>query len=332
MGQLITVRRSVLSSRDIQLKRDRGLQQNLQKLKDCKKDFENLNNWLMDVLDLPVNRPKQMLARTIQSIVPRMFFDFAPTTLTRWIAEETNPIDFIITHLRTNVMNVQEIVKNLKNSAETEMNLLTEFVSDINQARDEKWDPRRLQDYVAEKSELTIYPEVQELLDEKFNLFTPEELEKRRFELLNRLEGNAIARKQVVEAHAKVCGLALDVFLTGAYQYMDVITIIEPLRVIHEATEGMLDMNTSVYAAKEIVIQMVQLDMAAIEQITEATKRVNDFSIASPDIVNLFEDANKKIDGHIKAIEAAREKAIAFHQDQRKLLGFSTQEKERGLP
>ena len=332
MGQLITVRRSTLSGKDIQLKRDRNLKQNWQRLKDCKKDFDELNGWLMSELDLPVNRPKQMLARAIQAIVPKRFYDFAPTTLTRWLAEETNPIDFIITHLRSNVMNVQEIVRNLKNSAETEMDLLAEFVGDIKQAREEKWDPRELQDYVAKKAGLTIYPEVQELLDEKFNLFTPEELEKRRFELLNRLEGNAIARKQVVEAHAKICGLALDVFLTGAYQYMDAVTIMEPLRVIHEATEGMLDMNTSAYAAKEVVIKMIQLDMAAIEQITEATKRVNDFSIASPDIVNLFENANKELDGHIKAIEAAREKAMVFHQDQRKLLGFSTQEKERGLP
>lgn len=315
------VRRSnVLATRDVQLKRDRDLQLNFQKIKDCRKDFEKLSEWLIENLDLPTNKKRAAFAKFLQKIVPGGWFEYTPDRLTRWVAEETDAADMVEGFLRQNINDVQEAVKNLAESAILEENRLREFVADIETAESEKWDAQTLQDYLSKAVELKIDPEVQKLLDEGFDILSPDDKEKRRLELINRLKGNAIGRKRVVEAHGKVCSLALQVFHTGACQYFDFVSIIRPLKVIHKAAEGMLDMNTSAYAAKEVVRKILQLSGEAFQYITEATAKVNEFAVTSPDTIALIEDTSRKLDSHLLKLEDARNKMLQLEDKQQEIL------------
>ena len=327
MGVPVRIRRSgALVTRDIQFRRDRELQKDFQRIKDCRREFEELSGWLIENLDLPANKKRAAMVGFLKKFIPNGFYKVAPAKFTQWIEEETNAVDMVEGLLRKNVGDVQDAVINLKNSAKAEEERLEDFAADIKEAESENWDAQRLHDYLNEASELHIHQDVQELLDENFDILPPEEKEKRRLELLNRLKGNAIGRKRVVEAHGKVCALALQVLHTGACQYFDFVTIARPLKVIHKAAEGMLDMNTAAYAAKDVIKKILRQSAEAFECITEATAKMSEFAISSPDTIALIEDASKKLDGHLLKLEDARSKILQIENKNKELSGEENRE------
>lgn len=318
----IRTRRTSLTTRDSQFNKDRELQKNFQALKDCKKDFEEMSQWLIDTLDLPQNKERSLVARTLRRVLPERFYGIAPAKFSRWIAEETNAADLEERLLRENVDNTQIALVNMKSTAEKQREQLEDFVADIKTAIHEKWDARRLQDYFNEKSDLKVYAEVQELLDEKNALLSPEAKENKRLEILNRLEGNAVGRKRVIDNLVEGCSFGLEVFHAGAFQYFDYVTIMRPLKVIYDATEGMLDMSKASCAAKEVIIRYTKLVDEAFEHIAQATAMAGRYAVASPDVISMLEASRKRITSYRAKVEEAIHKTFLLEEDNRKLLDF----------
>ncbi len=309
-------------------KSDRDLKQNLETLKKCRKDFKNLSEWLIKTLDLPVNGNKRRLIKFFSKIIPKRGLEVLPESVALWIAEETNAADMAHGMLRENINNVQEVVQNLAVSAIHEEEKLKNFAEDIKKAEEESWDIRELQQYLCEQTNLPVPQGVEDLLDGHYDILSLEQKEEKRSELLNRLKNNAVGRKRLIEAHGKVCALGLEVWHAGVCQYFDYVTIMQPLKVISEAAQGMADMNAVAYAAKEIVKKYLELSSETLANVAEATSKIHEYAVSAPDTMELMENVTKKLGGHIRKIEDAQKKITALDIKKAKVLDITAHEIE----
>lgn len=315
-----------ISGKDLQLKKDRETKKNINALKECSRAINNQSDWLYNELDIPVNGKRRLVARVLKNLVPRKLYEYMPA-VEEFVAEESHVSHFMETHLRGNVTNVMEVVKNLVRSAQYEEEQLDCLMEDIDTAEKENWDVRQLQEHIARLADINIDQEINDLFDEKSSILTEKEREKRRADLLKRLRANATGRKKLIEVHGKVCSMGLEVLEAGLFQYFDFLTVVRPLRVIEGAAKDLVETDKSIYASKDVVIMMAKLSAVALGHIADATAKVNSYAISSPDTSNFFESVNRHLDAKLKMLDEARNQILFLEEERQRVALPATKEK-----
>lgn len=294
--------------RNFQSPNDRSLKENMKALNASKEELANNNKLVKKALDLPTDRTRSLAAQILHFVIPRRFYDSLPEGMMKFIAEEYDVLEQIERLMRTNVNNTQDALRNIAACAQSKAEDLDNLAADIATAQKENWDAQQLQQYMAERAGVPIYEEVARLLDNEFSILAPEEREKRKIQLLEQLQSNIVIGEELIRTLSKVCSAGLEIFHRGVGQYFDYVNIYRPVAVIRDSAQTMVDMNQSMYAAKDAVVATFQASLRAIEVAVDAGILVSNYKIASSDMKNLLETGQKRIMGKLKTLQATTEK------------------------
>lgn len=305
--------------RNFQSPNDRSLKDNMKALGASKEELANNNKLIKKALDLPTDRTRSLVARTLHLIIPRRLYDSLPEGMVKFIAEEYDVLELIEGLMRTNVNNAQDALRNIAACAQAKAEDLNNLANDIATAQKENWDAKQLQQYIAERAGVQIYEEVSRLLDNEFSILAPEEREKRKIQLLEQLLSNIVIGEELIRTLSKVLSAGLEIFHRGVGQYFDYMNIYRPVAVIRDSAQTMVDMNQSMYVSKDAVVATFQASLSAIEAAVDAATLVNNYKIASSDMRNLLETGQKQIMGKLKTLRATTER-LALKTSQPKEL------------
>ncbi len=299
-------RRTPGSKRDFRSVNDRTLQQNIKALETSRTELTDINDFIRKTLNLPVDRKRSIFARVLYYVVPQRLYSSLPQSLVKLVAEEYDVLELIERLMRTNINNTQDALKSLAFCAIEKREQLDELQADIERARAEGWSAQQLQAYMAEKAQIQIYDEVNQLLDLEFGVLSSEEKEKRKAELLNQLESNIAIGQTLGVTLSNVCSASLAIFHRAVGQYFDYVNVYKPIAVIRDSAKTLTDMNQSMYAARDGIVTTFQASLEAIDTAVQAATLINSYAIASADIQGMLENGAKRINGRVKALNESK--------------------------
>lgn len=312
---------AVRNGRKPEYLQDKDIQQNIKQLKESRDELEHINDFLKNVLEYPSEEEGWLRKRVMSAfhaVLPRRVYDFVPSSMMPFLAEEYDLLEYIERLMRGNVDNVQEALRRIASSAAEKLLNIDQLREDLGRARDEEWDAKTLQQYMADRAGVPVYEEVARLLDHEFNVLSPEEKERRKVELLQQLEDNAAIGEELMDTMSKVCVAGLQVFSQGVAQYFNYMNVYRPLAVIRDAAKAMTEMNESNYAAREALRNTFLASVRAIEASVDAANLVSQYSIASPDMKGLLQEGKRDIEKKLAALQPQLETRAALEQKTRK--------------
>jgi hypothetical protein len=297
---------SVLPRKEYGLLKDSALQKTMEGLKQSKKELEELNGYIKKWCNLPVDQKRSIMAKICYHVVPKRAYSVLPSGFLKFMAEEYDVLELIERLIRENVNNTQDALRELAACAIEKRQMLNELGEDLKSAQTENWDAQTLQQYMAEKAGIQIYSEVSQLLDAEFNAILPEEKEKRKNELLDQLGANIKIGEQFMETISRVCSAGIDVFHQGVGQYYNYMNFYRPVAVIRDAAKTLVDMNSSMYAAKDALVATFTASLKAIEVAVDAASMVEKYSIVAPDMGKLLESGRNRLDSKMRMLDTLK--------------------------
>lgn len=290
---------------------DRALKENIKSLQESGEELEDISAHLRKILDLPSSKTRGFIAGTVQALVPKSFYGFIPEMVTKFVAEETDVLEQMEASLRGNVDSIQISLHSLTTEAKSKHERIEELKADLARAKEEGWDARQLQEYIAEKAGIELYEEIAEMLDREFGFLPEDEREKRKEELLVQLENNAAIGGQLMNTMGRVCIAGLQVFNKGVGQYYDFMNVYKPLAVIRDAAKDLVKMDESMFKARDALVETLYMSLKAVEASVDAAKLVGSYSIASADMHELLKQCGQHLGQKLKELEASSTKLIA---------------------
>jgi len=310
----LAIRKSVgsvaLSKSGFESVNDKNLRGTIERLKEHKKELEEISDIIKKELDLPSDRKRHFLAKLVYSVTPESFYQWLPDRLTKMVAEEFDALEFLEGLMRQNVNNTQSALQELANTALKKSEDVESLESDIGIALKENWDAQTMQEFMAGKADIQIYSEVANLLAEEFNALTPEDKEKRKTELLSQLQSNVEMGKKLVSALGKVCNAGLQIFHQGVSQYYNYTNFYRPISVIRDAASTMVDMNESMFAARDALKVTFNASIEAIETAVDAAKLIRQYSLSGTDMKKMLESGQSRLEKKLADLESNRDKVL----------------------
>lgn len=284
---------------------DRTLREVIKGLQESGVELEGLNDNLRQALDLPNDRAKGLMARAFHFIIPKSFYPSLPNGLVRFIAEESDALEFIASLQRRNINNIQEADRSLAIASIAKKEEIEQLRADIKRAREENWDARQLQQFVAERAEIPIYEEIGMLFDNEFDVLGDEERELRKQQLLDQLEANTVIAEELVKVMRATCSAGLSILHRAVGHYFDYVTVYRPVAEIRDAAKTLTDTNKGMYVAKDAIITTFQASVDAIRKSVKAAQLVNSYSLVSGDMVKMLDEAQELIGSDAKALTSS---------------------------
>ena len=284
---------------------DRTLQESIRSLKDSSDELDGLNDSLRKALDLPTDRVKGLMARCLHFIVPKSFYPSLPDGMVRFMAEEYDVLEQIGSLQRRNVNNTQDALRNLAIASMAKKEEIDGLMSDIKRAKEENWDARQLQQYVAERAEVEIYDEIGKLFDSEFDILGDEEREIRKTQLLDQLESNTVIAQELIGVMRTTCSAGLSVLHRAVGHYFDYVTVYRPVAVIRDAAKALTDTNKGMYVAKDAVMMTFKASVDAIRKSVKAAQLVSNYSLVSGDMNKMLDEAHGLINADTKALASS---------------------------
>ena len=293
-----------LSVKDFPSRGDKLIQENIRNLQKCKKDLDGINSLVQKALDLPVNRKRRLMGKILNKILPTALYRWMPSTVVKFAAEEQDVLEFLERLLRENVDNVQGALRGIAVCAAEKRQAMDELEMDLDTAQKEQWDARTLQQYIAGKAGVEIYDEVAHLLDREFHVLPDEDKERRKDELLIQLRSNIAVGETLMDTLRKVCVAGIQVFHKGVEQYFNYVNFYKPIAAIRDSAKTMVDMNTSMFAARDALVATFKASVVAIEVALDAAKMTQAYSIVSDEVKEVLEAGQKRLEARCEAIQA----------------------------
>lgn len=301
------IRVGSLASRRSEMKSagDRTLRESIKGLQESSVELESLNNNLRQALDLPQDRAKGLIARALHFIVPKSVYSSLPDGLVRFMAEEYDVLELIGSLQRRNVNNTQDALRSLAIASITKKEEIEQLRADIKRARDENWDARQLQQFVAERAEIPIYEEIGMLFDNEFDVLGDDERELRKQQLLDQLEANTVIAQELVTVMRATCSAGLSILHRAVGHYFDYVTVYRPVAEIRDAAKTLTDTNKGMYVAKDAIITTFQASVDAIRKSVKAAQLVSSYSLVSGDMGKMLDEAQQLIGSDAKALTSS---------------------------
>lgn len=298
-------------------KRSGGQVIDLKVVKSCMNDLaerrgaiSELNGDIRKMIGESSNSPRAIMARMMQKVIPRRVQQILPNGVTKFIADETDMLERVETQLRENTNGAQDTLMSLVGMAKTTREEMVELARDITQARQENWDARALQDYIAEKSGIPLYAEVSDLFDKEFGVLTDEERELRKDELLTSLMAMLKVGDANMAMMGKVCGVVSREFNVAMVQFLSYLKAYKPMIVFRDAAKQITEMNASMFIAKGALDLTFVTALDAITLSMDVIQQAGKFSISSPATVKMLEDGKAHLEEKLAAFDKARAENI----------------------
>jgi len=302
--------RSSSLQRTLRSSSDRALQDAIKNVARSKEEFVNLDKNIRQIMNLPRNRTRSWLAKGINWIVPKRFYPKLPTSVVKMIAEEFDALEAGEGKYRDTVVGIQLGLKNLTHAVREKGEQLESLRTDVERAKAENWNARRLHEYILEQAEMEVDEEIAELLDDKFSVLGEEEKESRRQRLLKQLEGNVAIGRLTVVLGVKSCYAGLEVFEVASGEYYNYITNYKPAAAIRDTAIALIEGSDTMHAGRDVIMETYDVSLRGIDNALEAARKCRDHSIVSVDMQKLLETGNKKIDDKLR---------ILANEDQKRL-------------
>ena len=288
---------------ELSSRRDQELRNTLDSLKESKQEFEGLNDFLREALDVHPEKGRSFWAKAIALVMPRSSYRMLPARFLKLMAEEADVLELIERLMRENINNLQGSARDMSIIGTQKYDELEELKTDIQKAKDEGWDAKKLQEHITQKAGIQIFAEVAKLLDKEFGLLSSEEKEEQRASLLNELESNVSIGQDFIKLIGRVESSALKILHRAVSQYYAYRNVYVPMRVIRDSAETMTDMNESMYASRDAIIITMRTSMEAIGKAIEATGHIAKYSIASPTMNAAIESSRVGLEHHLTALK-----------------------------
>ncbi len=300
-------------------RQDNELQTTLESLKQCKDDLEHTNEVLRDSLGLEQDKGRHYLAKILNFLLPRSWFDKMPRGVQKIILEDSDALELIEGLMRRNITNTQATLQNVAKVAVQKKLEIEGVKRDIERAVEEGWDAKRLQTYLAQKADIQIMPEVSKMLDEKFNFLSEEERERRKQKLLQHLGNKVEGMEKLIELLRTVGESALEVFDHAVLQYNSYMTIYKPIAIIRDSALIMTDTNESMYAARDALVETIKRAASAFQVALEASAAVKRYAIASPEMNKFLEEKTLELRESLERVREEERQEALEASDQRAL-------------
>lgn len=279
---------------------DQQLRTCINTLKASGKRLRNLDRHTRKALDLPANHARSLVGKVLGFLVPKVWQTHLPKPVFKYIAEEHNALELIERLYREYVNEVQGALRDLSVNGSAKLQELDNLRATITQAREECWDAKALQHYVAESIGIQLYPEVEQLLDTEFSMLTPQDQEVRRVELLEILERTLDLGGVVVDVNSTACSAGLQVLNQGQGQFMQFLVVYRPVVVLRDAALAMTSMNEAAFGARDALQENLQASFLAIDNALEAAQMLRKYSIGSDEMKQLMRSGAAKIEEKIR--------------------------------
>lgn len=281
---------------------DRALQDAIREVVRSREEFAEMNEHVRQIVNLPINRTKSLVARTLHFIIPQRFYSALPRRITKMISEELCTLEATEGLFRARVNNIQLGTLNLTRAIREKGKELAELQRKIDTAKDSGWTAREIHEYILTQAGFDVHPEISELLDNKFDVLTEEEKESHRQRLLAQLDGNIAAGKSLVVMGVRACYAALEMFETGAGEYFNYVNVYKPMAAIRNAAVTLIETSDVMHSAKDALMMTGATSIKAIENALEYARRCRSHSIVSADMIQLLETGDERIDSKLKLI------------------------------
>ena len=187
---------------------------------------------------------------------------------------------------------------------------LEDLKADIEKAKIEKWNARQIHEYILINAGIDVDPDISSLLDDRFNIMTPEEKETRRKRLLEKLESNISIGKPTIELAVRSCLACLEVFEGLGVEFYNFIHNYKPAAALRNAAVTVIESSVVMYGSKEALAATYTASLKAIDDALEAARRCRSHSIVSVDMQKLLETGSANIDRKLKLIVSEDRKQL----------------------
>ena len=161
---------------------------------------------------------------------------------------------------------------------------------------------------MAGRSDIEIDPEIEELLDDRFNLLSPDAKNKRRDKIFQRLE-NIIACDDEFAALLSISvGVVAEFLDELLFQYHDFVNIARPLALLRQAVEKIADINLSIYGANAAVNTISKLSIAGINAVIDTASLLDTYQVASDANREIFREGRKEITARLAKMVESRDR------------------------
>lgn len=308
----VSQKRSIIISRRTSGGGIENVKKCIRNIESAKKTMKKLDNALRRELSIEPSLKRKWTAKAINAIVPKRIFEYFPLSTQKFVGEQYDVLMEIARLMRTNVINIQESLRQIAHSAIENTEETEALKSDIETAENENWSAQELQDYLAEQSGIQIYEEVRILLDQEFNGLTEEQKEARKVELIALLKNNIVMRQELNRAYGSACASLISVFHVGLAQDYAYNNVYPHIAVLRNASSAAINMNHSMFVGKTALEKTAQMAFQALEIAIDAAENIQANSIASTDFQRLLLEGKQNIDRRLRDINAKKEELLVL--------------------
>lgn len=303
MTSLVPIR-TLTTSRRSEMKSvgDRTVQESARSIKESAEELENLDSRLREELDIPLDKTKSLMARLLNVVIPKRFYPDLPKGLIRYVGEAQDVIVQIGSDRRRHVNNIQEGLRDLYHAAVAKKEQLAELRAHIETAQNENWNARRLQEYMARSSDIEIYSEISQLMDQEFGILGEEEQEARKQQLLEQLHRAVAGGERFMKLMAATVSGGLSVFSVGVASYFEYELFEQDVIQMRKAAKTFIDVNKGIYAGRAAITGTVQASVDAIRKAVRMAELYNKCSLVSDDFLKVLDEAEGLVSKDVKSL------------------------------
>ncbi|HEY4484276.1 MAG: hypothetical protein A2915_03875 [Candidatus Yanofskybacteria bacterium RIFCSPLOWO2_01_FULL_41_34] len=245
---------------------------------------------------------KFKLARLFQALIPQRLQQFMPEGMSKLLTENLDPLPKISTLFHLNLNTIQDSAAEIIAEARTKKADLVQFRKDIEAADLEKWDPKRLQQFVAGRNKIDIRRELSEVFNEELGLISEEEREAHRQEILASLLVDAQNTEEVIKL-LRICASAcVRVFNRANLAYHSFENVVRQAAVFRDAVQDMASLNSSMLIAKESILITVDGSVQVLEEVLNSFDEAARHQVASGDTILRLREAQSRIESKVSQL------------------------------
>ena len=232
-------------------------------------------------------------------MIPQRLQQFMPEGMTKLLTENLDPLQKISTLFHLNLNTIQDSAAEIIGEAKIKKADLVQFKKDIGTADLEKWDPKKLQQFVAARNKIVIRREISDVFNEELGLVSEEDREAHRQEILSSLQVDAQNTEEVIKLLRMGVSACVRVFNRANLAYHSFENIVRQVAVFRDSVQDMASLNNSMLIAKESVLITVDGSVQVLEEVLNSFDEAARHQIASGDTILRLREAQSRIESKV---------------------------------
>lgn len=276
----------------------------VEKLKESRETLRETNEQLERFLDPEKENEKRALSFWL-SLIPAQLRQFAPERFVQSVPklrEKPRPLEKLEEHMRRNIGNVQDVMRDLAAAAMEKKDECTKLEEIITKAKKEEWSARELQEFIACTLDIQVDPTIQQLMNKDLDYLPDKEKKRQQKEILRQLLETSRTGRELMAVVQRVCVAGLDVLEGQMMQYFQYVFVLRPILTIEKAATEFTSADEAVYKSRVAIGTVAQRALEAIGVAIEAAGLADQFTIASPSMNAILSEGRLQIEEKAKLL------------------------------